>query len=76
MSKGKHKTSGQFSYITQFTENKTINKRLIEEDMGTKTAELIEEYEIFWAVLGTEGGEREGRKGGGEALRNLLTLSQ
>ena len=34
--------------------------------MGTKTAELIEDYEIFWAVFGTEGGEGEGRKGGGE----------
>ena len=44
--------------------------------MGTKTAELIEECEIFWAVLGTEGGEGEGRKGGGEDLRGLLTLSQ
>ena len=44
--------------------------------MGTKTAELIEEYEIFWAVLGTEGGEGEGRQGGGEVLRGLLTWSQ
>ena len=34
--------------------------------MGTKTAELIEECEIFWAVLGTEGGEKGGR-GGSEA---------
>ena len=75
MSKGKHQTSGQFSYITQFTEKKSY-QRLIEEDMETKTAELIEEYEIFWAVLGTEGGEGEGRKGGGEVLRGLLTLSQ
>lgn len=43
--------------------------------MGTKTAELIEECEIFWAVLGTEGGEGEGRKGGGEAPRPLNLVS-